>query len=105
MYKARYIIRITDGELFGWNPDYLKLPGMVEYNPALHGYRSEVAAQMGLADPSQAVPPGAPAISINVSEHAAGQAIPATTAATKVSRKKSEAQPPEPDLSDVFDPK
>lgn len=52
MTQARYIIRIADGELFPFLKDWLKIPGMVEYDPAIHGYRKEVAAQMGLPDPA-----------------------------------------------------
>jgi hypothetical protein len=99
MANARYILRVSDGRLFGFCDEWLKLPGMMEYNPEVHGYRAEVAVQLGLVAPAPTVTPR-PAVV--VSEHVAGQTITPPTTATK-SKKTTEAQSSEPDLSDVFD--
>jgi hypothetical protein len=98
MKKQRYIIRMADGEMFPFLEAWLKIPGMVEYDPAIHGYRAEAAKGMGLVEPSPTTAPVAS--SVEVSEHAAGQPTTKPTVAAKP--KKAESQAPEPDLSDVF---
>lgn len=95
MKQNRYIIRIEDGELFGWYEPWLKQPGFVEYDPTVHGYRAEVAASLGLVEPAPTITP-----KVTVSEHVAGQVITPQPAATE--RKAAQVQTPEPDLSDVF---
>lgn len=108
MANARYIIRMEDQALFPWFQEWLKIPGMVEYDPDVHGYRSEVAAQMGL--PTPVLPKAAPALvaetqstAVDVAEHTAGEAIPAPAAA--VAKKKPQTKATEPDLSAVFEAK
>lgn len=97
MTKARYILRVEDGELFGWNPDWLKLGGMVEYDPAVHGYRSEVAAQMGLVAPE---PQKAAAPKRDTAAEPQAGAVAPTRVATE--RKAQGQRTDEPDLSGVF---
>lgn len=93
--KARYIIRMADGELFPFYAEWLKIPGMVEYDPAIHGHREEVARQMGLVTPAPTVIP-----EVKAPESKAGKKDRPSTVASEP--KKAQAQPPEPDLSDVF---
>jgi hypothetical protein len=101
MAKARYIIRLSDGELFGWNPDWLKLSGMIEYDPSVHGYRAEIAHTLGLEMPEM---PRAVAPKVTVSEHKAGAVVIPTQVATEPKKAAQEQRTEKPDLSDVFAP-
>lgn len=96
MPQARYILRLSDGELFPWFEPWLKMEWMVEYNPKVHGVRAEVAAQMGLVVPEASMKPAVVSEPPN-----AGDPVPANVA----TEPKAQAQPSDDDLSDVFAPR
>lgn len=103
MAQARYILRLEDGELFPWYEPWLKIAGMVEYDPKKHGVREEVAKHMGLVVPEATMAPAkkaAKAKTAKVPEQLAGDAAPANRVATEP---KAQAQPSD-DLSGVFGP-
>ena len=56
MAKAIYLLQVETNALFGYNPDFAKMPGMVVYDPEIHGYRKEVAHVLGLEEPKAASP-------------------------------------------------
>lgn len=106
MAQARYILRLSDGSLFPWYEPWLKGEGFVEYDPKVHGIRSEVAAQMGLVAPVVTLAPApAPVVAapqpVVAPEPEAGLSTPATPVAAEPVAK-AQVQPSEPDLSDVF---
>ena len=63
--------RVADGEIFPFYDQWLKQPGMVEYDPAVHGYREEVAAALGLEAPAPTTAPAAAAQAVKVTWFAA----------------------------------
>lgn len=93
---ARYILKIETGELFGWYEPWLKVPGMVQYDPAKHGYRAEVAQQLGLVEPKQSE---LPLVAKPAEPVADSVVIPATTVTEP---RAAQGDAPGPDLSDVF---
>lgn len=99
--KVRYILRIEDGELFPFYVEWLKIPGMVEYDPAKHGYRSEVAEAMGLTAPAPVAQPQTVALTKTpIAEHVAGETV--TLQPAVVEPEVAQPAASEPDLSDVF---
>lgn len=104
MAQARYILRLSDGELFPWYEPWLRAEGMVEYDPKKHGIREEVAKQMGLVVPEVTVAPAPAKAKTHVKaakmpEQLAGPAAPTNRVATEPL---AQAQPSGEDLSDVF---
>lgn len=96
LYRARYLMRVENGELFGYCEAWASLPGFVEYDPDKHGYRSEVAAQMGLEPPptvaqSVELPPAASTAPMSVAPEGLAPSVMLTE--------------PETDLSDAFNEK
>lgn len=96
MSKPQYILRVEDGELFGYYEPWLKMPGFVVYDPEKHGYRAEVAKQLGLDEPKQSTP--AP---VKPAEPKAGSKTKSATTATEP-KESAQGSAPEPDLSAVF---
>lgn len=103
---------MANQELFPWNPEWLKIPGMVEYDPAIHGYREEVARQMGLAAPTVTAPPAVEAAVEAVEPEAVEPEVAKTAAKAKQKRAAAAVElglaqtaPAEPDLSNAFDDK
>lgn len=94
---AKYIIRMSDGELFGYYEPWLKQPGFVLYDPAIHGYRKEVAHVLGLVEPKQSELP----LEAKVAEQPAGTETTLETNST-TELKAAQGDAPGPDLSDVF---
>lgn len=93
---ARYILKIETGELFGWYEPWLKIPGMVQYDPDKHGYRAEVAESLKLVEPVQSKP--APVA--KPAEPVADSVAVSATTVTEPNAAQGDA--PGPDLSDVF---
>lgn len=90
---------MADGEIFPFLAAWLSIPGMVEYDPAIHGYRKEVAHALGLEEPVASAP--AVVIEEPKSYVAGAEIVPAIAVTEPVV---AQGQPTEPDLSDVFAP-
>lgn len=93
---AKYIIRMSDGELFGYYEPWLKQPGFVLYDPAVHGFRREVAHVLGLTEPTQSEL----SMEVKAAEQVAGDKTTLETNATEPKAAQGDATGP--DLSDVF---